>query len=352
MTVRKLGSNEAEQEIKMIKRGLFLLIAALFMNGQVIAAEPAEPSNLQCLVIGQEADPAKGRLLLKQAMEAWHHGKKSEAVDLYESAIIADHSILRHEDHGLAMALLEKYRDPARANNMTTLCRRGFFENILVGNLESSIKFYEEAAAIATDTREQQLAHDEAERLREQLSYINEWQQRISRAARLNRERDLAAYLQKSKINELENQIEDNSFDLEELKERLAYLQKQEKETLEEMYSSVRSAARYRRQYYYPGAYQTGTPDPSAATFPEGNWGADSSPNQGQVANPYAGQPNTGVSSDAALNRFYVYRGRARRQQDQLDQIRAEISGLHRRIAQLEKATGNLRKKARDEAVR
>jgi len=329
-----------------------VILAAIIFSAPVRAEVPAEPSNLQCLVIGQEADPAKGRLLLKQAVEAWLHGKKSEAVDLYESAIIADHSILRHEDHGLAMALLEKYRDPARANDMTTLCRRGFFENILVGNLESSIKFYEEAAAIATDTREQQLARDEAERLRGQLSYISEWQQGIAKAARINRERDLAAYLQASKINEFENQIEDNSFELEELKERLAYLQKQEKEALEDMYSSVRSAARYRRQYYYPGAYQTGTPDPSATTFPEGSWGADSSPNQGQVANPYAGQPDSGISSDAALNRFYVYRGRARRQQDQLDQIRAEISGLYRRIAQLEKATGNLRKKASDEAVR
>ncbi len=328
------------------------VLAALIFSAPVNAEVPVEPSNLQCLVIGQEADPAKGRFLLKQAMESWHHGKKSEAVDLYESAIIADHSILRHEDHGLAMALLEKYRDPARASDMTTFCRRGFFENILVGNLESSITFYEQAAAIATDKQEQQLARDEAERLRGQLSYISEWQKGVVRAARINRERDLAAYLQTSKINEFENQIEDNSFELEELKERLAYLQQQEKEALEDMYSSVRSAARYRRQYYYPGAYQTGTPDPSAATFPEGNWGADSSPNQGQVANPYAGQPNTGVSSDAALNRFYVYRGRARRQQNQLDQIRAEISGLYRRIAQLEKATGDLRKKASDEAVR
>ena len=226
------------------------VLAAIIFSTPINAEVPVEPSNLQCLVIGQEADPARGRLLLKQALEAWHHGKRARR-SIYESAIIADHSILRHEDHGLAMALLEKYRDPARANDMTTLCRRGFFENILVGNLESSIKFYEEAATIATDKQEQQLARDEAERLRGQFSYISEWQQGVARAARINRERDLAAYLQTSRINELQNQIEDNSFELEELKERLAYLQKQEKEARRTCIHPVRSAARYRRQYYY-----------------------------------------------------------------------------------------------------
>ena len=335
-----------------MKRAVLLLAAALISNTPCMASEPVEQSNLQCLVIGQEADPARGRELFKQALQAWNHGQRTEALEHYESAIIADHSILRHEDHGLAMALLEKYRDPARGSDLTTLCRRGFFENILVGNLESSIKFYEEAAQVATSDNDRQLAADEALRLREQLSYITEWQKGIERANRQLRARDLVEYEQAGRIAELQDQIEDGSGELEELQERLAYLQKQEKEALEGMYSSVRSAARYRRQHYYPGAYQTGTPDPSATTFPEGNWGGDNSPNQGQVANPYAGQPDTGVSSDAALNRFYVYRGRARRQQDQLDQIRAEISGLQRRIAQTEKSMRDLRQKASNEAVK
>ncbi len=336
-----------------MNRGIiYLAVAGMLFCGPLSAEEPVEQSNLQCLVIGQEADPARGRLLFKQAVEAWNRGQKSEAVDFYESAIIADHSILKHEDHGLAIALLEKYRDPAREDNLTTLCRRGFFENILVGNLESSINFYEKAASIATDERERQLASDEAERLREQLSYITEWQKGIIRANQQLRNRDLAEYLQAGKIADMQNQIEYNSAELEELQERLAYLQKQEKEVLENMYSSVRSAARYRRQHYYPGAYQTGTPDPSATTFPEGSWGGDNSQTQGQIANPYAGQPNTGISSDAALNRFYVYRGRANRQQDQLSQIRAEISGLQRRITQTEKSSKDLREKASNEAVK
>lgn len=331
---------------------LSLAIAALLTSVPANAEEPAEPSNLQCLVIGQEADPARGRLLFKQALESWYRGQKTEAVDFYESAIIADHSVLKHEDHGLAMALLEKYRSPERATDLTTLCRRGFFENVLVGNLESSIKYYEEAARIADNDRNRQLANDEAERLRGQLSFISDWQQNILKANNLKRALDLAEYLQAGKIADLEGQIEDTTFETEELQERLVYLQNQEKIALEEMYASVRSAVRYRRQYYYPGAYQTATPDPSAQTFPEGSWGADNSPNQGQVANPYAGQPDTGISSDAALNRFYAYRGRTRRHQDKLNQIRAEISGLQRRIAQTQKATKDLRNKASTEAVK
>lgn len=336
----------------MKKTILCLVLSGIFMQQPIFAESGSELSNLQCLVIGQEADPIKGRALFKEALEAWHRGKKSEAMDLYESAIIADHSILRHEDHGLAMALLEKYRDPAKKDDLITLCRRGFFENILIGNLESSINYYEEAARIAVNERDQQLARDEANRLRDQFSYISEWQQSIIRANRILRAKDLQEYLQASKIAELQGQIEDNSLELEELRERLAYLQNQEKEVLEQMYSSVRYAARYRRQHYYPGAYQTGTPDPSATFFPEGNWGADNSATQAQIANPYSGQSNTGIDSDTALNRFYMYRGRARRQQDQLDQIRAEISGLYRRIAQMEKSSRELREQVSNEAIK
>lgn len=164
-------------------------------------------------------------------------------------------------------------------------------------------------------------------------------------------ERDLAAYLQKSKINELENQIEDNSFDLEELKERLAYLQKQEKETLEEMYSSVRSAARISPAVLISGAYQTGTPDPSAATFRKAT-GEPLPAKSGAGCQSIRWTAEYGVSSDAALNRFYVYRGRAAPSAGPTRPDPGRNIGLHRRIAQLEKATGNLRKKARDEAVR
>ncbi|MDD2999296.1 MAG: hypothetical protein PHV05_09575 [Candidatus Riflebacteria bacterium] len=332
-------------------RVLVLLVMTVFLSSQFFPCQAAD-NYLQCLVIGQEADPVKGRELFKKAMESWNRGQLSEAINLYEQAIIADHSILKHEDHGLAMKLLEKYRLQENKQDVSSLCRLGFFENILVGNLESSITYYEEAAKIATSEANIQLARDEAERLQQQLAYITSWQEEILKENRSKRIRDFNEYLQLTKIKDLQNQFEDNSLELEELNERLTFLQKQEKEVMEAMYSSVRNAARYRRQHYYPGAYQSTTPDPSANTFPEGNWGSDGSTNPGQIANPYSGQPHQGISRDAALNRFYTYRGRARRQQDQLDQIRAEISGIQRRIAQTEKTMKTLQKKGSNEAAR
>ncbi|MBU1106212.1 MAG: hypothetical protein KKB51_06040 [Candidatus Riflebacteria bacterium] len=328
---------------------VLILTLTFCFSGPAIALDD---SYLQCLVIGQEGDPSKARVLLRDALNSWYRGKRSEAIELYEQAVIADHSVLRHEDHGLAMALLDKYRAIDAPQTTTALCRRGFFENILIGNLEESIKFYEKAAEAAQIPENSQLARDEADRLRDQLKYITEWQQTIIRANKTARDRDLQEYLQRTKMEELQSQSEDNAGEIEELQERLSFLQKQEKETMEDMYSSIRSAARNRRRYYYPGAFNPGAPDPSATTFPEGNTGIDNSANQGQVANPYASQPVYGVSGDVAMNRFYVYRGRARRQEDQLAQIRAEITGLQRRVAQLQKTNKDLREKASASAVR
>jgi len=309
-------------------------------------------SYLQCLVIGQEADPSKARNLLRDALGAWHLGQRSEAIELYERAVIADHSVLRHEDHGLAMALLEKYRASDAPQTVAALCRRGFFENILIGNLEESMKFYEKAAATATNPDESQLAADEARRLREQLNYIREWQQSVVRENRILRERDRQDYLQRTAREELQSQVTDISDEVEEIQERIAFLQKQEKEAMEDMYSSMRSAARYRRRYYYPGSSQPGAPDPTANLMPEGSSGSSSSIRMGQGTNPYAGQPVDGASGDVALNRFYIYRNRARREEDQLAQIRAEIVGLQRRVAELQKAGKELREKANPSPVR
>jgi len=307
---------------------------------------------LQCLVIGQEADPSKARSLLRDALNAWHRGQRSEAVELYERAVIADHSVLRHEDHGLAMALLEKYRAVDSPQTVAALCRRGFFENILIGNLEESMKFYEKASETAKNPDESQLAADEAKRLREQLNYIREWQQSVIRENRILRERDRQRYIQQTAREELQNQVTEISDEVEELQERIAFLQKQEKEVMEDMYSSMRNAARYRRRYYYPGAFQQGAPDPTANLMPEGSSGSDSSIRMGQGTNPYAGQPVDGASGDVALNRFYIYRNRARREEDQLAQIRAEIVGLQRRVAERQKAGKELREKAGASPVR
>ncbi|PKL47890.1 MAG: hypothetical protein CVV42_11375 [Candidatus Riflebacteria bacterium HGW-Riflebacteria-2] len=328
---------------------IFSLILILACCCQVSAENQ---DYLQCMVIGQEADPSKARTLLRDALNAWHRGQRSEAVELYERAVIADHSVLRHEDHGLAMALLDKYRAVDAPQTVAALCRRGFFENILIGNLEESMMFYEKAAAAAVNPDDAQLATDEAKRLREQLNYIREWQRSVVRENRILRERDRQQYLQRTAREELQSQVTDISDEVEELQERIAFLQKQEKEAMEDMYSSMRSAARYRRRYYYPGAYQQGAPDPTANMLPEGSSGSDSSVRMGQGTNPYAGQSGEGYSGDVALNRFYIYRNRARREEDQLAQIRAEITGLQRRVAELQKAGKELREQANPSPVR
>lgn len=340
--------------ITTMRLAIFSLLILLTFN--IIApVSAADDDYLQCLVIGQEGDPSKARTLLRDALDSWRRGMRTEAIELYERAVIADHSVLRHEDHGLAMALLEKYRAIDAPQTVAALCRRGFFENILIGNLEESMKFYEkaaEAAEAAKNPDEAQLANDEAKRLREQLNYIRDWQQGVIRENRILRERDRQQYIQRTAREELQSQVADNSDAIEELQARIAFLQNQEKETMQDMYSSMRSAARYRRRYYYPGLYQQGASEPSDSMLPEGSSGSDSSIKMGQGTNPYVGQAVTGASGDVALNRSYVYRNRAKREEDQLAQIRAEIVGLQRRIAELGKVNKTLREKASPSAVR
>jgi hypothetical protein len=332
-----------------IKSILIILLACHFISVLPTMAQ-SEPD--VCLVIGQDADPVAGRTHFKKALEQWIRGQKKEAIESYEKAIIADHSILRHEDHGLAMALLEKYRNPEVEQSPALLCKRGFLENILIGNLEDSIRLYQKAADEAKDKETAQLALDEAQRLQAQLSYLREWQESVRKANAIARRKDLEDYLSREKIEDIQDQVEDNNAELEELRERLAYLQQQEKEASEQMYSSVQTAARYRRRYYYPGSYRSSAPDPDLNNLPPGNWGSDNVANNNQVANPYASQTSSGASGKTALYRYYVHRGAAKRSQDQLSQIRAEISGVYRQIAQLEKANKEARKELSNEAVK
>jgi hypothetical protein len=130
--------------------------------------------------------------------------------------------------------------------------------------------------------------------------------------------------------------------ELAELQERLKYLQNKEKEMADEMLSKVNLASRYRRKYYYPGAYNTSTPEPNSANVPPGNYGDDGSMNSGQVANPY----QSGKSSRRSyLYRYYDYRDDAKKAKNQLAQIRAEISGVYRQIDRLKKQKKELREK-------
>lgn len=317
-----------------------------------LSLSAALPDPSTCLVMGQEADPVKGRIYFKTAIEEWFKGQKTEAVDNYEKAIISDHSILKHEDHGMAKALLEKYRDTNASQTPALLCKRGFLENIVIGNLEDSIRLYEKAAEVSSKSGTPSLAKAEANRLKEELKFIQNWQASVIEANARLRKADLKIYLQQQEKKEFQSQVEDNSTDLEELRERLKYLQAQEKEVAEQMYTSVGTAARYRRRYYYPGSYRSTTPDPDANNLPEGEFGNDGGTNPSQVPNPYRGQPNYGASGKTALYRYYTHRGVARRHQEKLAQIRAEISGIYGNIAKLEKSNKELRKKASEDAIK
>ncbi|GAB4285424.1 MAG: hypothetical protein Kow0029_32240 [Candidatus Rifleibacteriota bacterium] len=334
-----------------LNTGLIFVIYLLAFCATVSYAETNISNPEECLVIGYEANPVKGREHFKSAIDLWIKGQTTKAVEEYEKAIIADHSILKYEDHGMAKALLEKYRDANATQTPQLLCKRGFLENILIGNLSDSIKFYQEAAKIAKKPEIEQLAKAEANRLSDELKFIRDWQASVAAANARLRKKDLQDYLKREELKNKEEMLEDYSLEIEELQQRLAYLQQQEKKVAEEMYSYVSKAARYRRRYYYPGAYQTTTPDPDLQNVPEGSVGIADSRNLDQVANPYAGQPAYGATGERALTRYYIYRNSARQRQEKLAQIRAEISGIYRQIAQLQKAAKKIRQDLSDDAV-
>ncbi len=316
----------------MFKKVLFTL-ALTFFSVSIYAQE--------CLVIGHEIDPIKGRRLFKEAMQDWHKGLKTKALELYEQALIADSSVLRHEDHGMAKSLLDHYRNDTASKTVGDLCRRAFFENILGGNLDSSIDLYEKASEITDDKTHTQIALDEAERLKKEKDYIDNWQSEIKRKLAIQRKQDVQEYILTSEKKELSSEVEDNSQEIEELQERLAYLEKQEKETNEIVFDSVRKASRYRRRYYYPSSSYGNSPDPDANNFPSGNWGADGSMPSSQVADPYQSTANS-EARKTSLYRFYTYRNKTNRSKTQLEQIRNEIAGLNKRIAQLKKQNKDL----------
>jgi len=328
--------------MRIIKfRYVFLLLVLCLFIPASTKAEDIIPE--KCLVIGFEGDPARGRKFFKKASKQWMKGKKSKAVDNYEKAIIADHSILKHEDHGMAEALLEKYRDINASQTPALLCKRGFLENILIGNLDDSVELYEKAAKVAEKEKVQKLASNEAERLSQEVQYIEEYQNRVQKKLERKRKEDLQWYLARERKKTLEDEVEDSNLELQELQERLSYLQKKEKEVSDEMYSKVNLASRYRRKYYYPGAYNTPTTAPDSENVPAGNYGDDGSINSGQVPNPYGQSASSNRKS--YLYRYYDYRNDAKEYKDQLAQIRAEISGVQRQIKKKKEQKKELREK-------
>ncbi len=285
------------------------LLVLLFLFLGVLNADVAmaAPSPDECLVIGGGSDPVKGTNLFAQAVRSWRLGAATQALQYYEQAIIADRGILSRDDEGMAFALLEQYRKMSESASPTValLCRKGFFENIIIGDLEESIRHYRQAAEVATNDREKATAAAEADRLSRELAYIQQW--RADKEKKLERERrtDLVEYTRREANKQVADRRDDLDAELEQLTERLAYLKQQEAQSRDEMYENMRKATRYRRWTYYEGPQ--GLPE-------------------GEVRDP---------AQDLEL--MYASRRRMNSAREQTEQIRSEIIGIEKRIETLKK---------------
>ena len=298
----------------VIMRTIFLSLILLFLCSVAAPVAGAEPAGDECLVIGAGSDPVKGATRFSEAVQAWRRGFVTQALQAYEQAIIADRAILARDDEGMALGLLERYRKLSETSSPTValLCRKGFFENIIIGDLEDSIRHYRQAAELASNQKEKATATAEAERLERELVFIRQWQ--TERQAKLVRERgrDLVDYTRKESQRQISDRREELDSELQELNERLAYLTQEEGKARDEMYENMRKAVRYRRWTYYEG--------PQGAA-PE------------EVRDP---------AQDMEL--MYSSRRRMNSSQEQANHIRSEITGVKRRIEAIQKEQKKLDK--------
>ncbi|RCK75291.1 MAG: hypothetical protein OZSIB_4055 [Candidatus Ozemobacter sibiricus] len=350
----------------------------------------------ECLVIGEGLDPARGRRLFQEATEAWRTGRRGRALDLYEEALIADRSVLTYDDDGMALALLERLQQQIDLGSPTTalLCRKGFFENIIIGDLEAAVEHYRRARDLAATEAQRNLAAREAARLSEELVYIRRWQQQQqARLAALRRLED-ARLAREEKLASREDQLNALRDEKEELQARIAYLNSQEAETRAALLTSMARRSRARRYYYYRNDVLTppSTPAPPPAPYPGPGLGPLPDPPPGapgplvsveprplsrefdprplQSVPPVPVPPQTGVfptlppndplpeqsssmdtevGSPENLELYYLYRRRAKDQKQEIDQIRAEITGLERRINAIDKEIERLQKQWAEE---
>ncbi|HNW36948.1 MAG TPA: hypothetical protein PKM25_18560, partial [Candidatus Ozemobacteraceae bacterium] len=333
---------------------LALAPAAFFSPGIIAATLPVSPD--ECMVIGDEANPIKGTKLYLDAVSAWRQGLKNKALDIYEEALLADRGVLSRHDEGLAQALLERYRERVSVATPTTglLCRQGFFENVISGNLESSIAEYKKAASMAVATMTKAIAEREVGRLQKELEYIRSWQIEYRRKIALQRRHDDAEIDFQSSVDSVDGRIEALQDEKAALEERLAYLRHQEGDGREELMTSIQRASRYRRAYYYPGRqYQSNS---TVASYAGPVVGPLPSPPPGEPGpltpdqiNPPGPLPDTQNSptqtggdyqipeDGSSLSLYYRNRNETMQNESALKSIRAEISGMERRIEQIEK---------------
>jgi len=347
----------------MKKRDLFplalLFLASLSVpSGQALSAPTSqtEASPDECMVIGHESDPVKGTKLYMDAVSAWRQGLRQKALDAYEEALLADRGVLSKPDEGLAIALLERYRERVSTATPTAglLCRQGFFENVISGNLEASIAEYRKAAAMAVATTTRSTAGREADRLQKELEYIRSWQAEYRRKVALQRRKDDAEIAFQGRVETVDEKLEALRDERSELEERLSYLRDQEREGREMLMTSIQRASRYRRSYYYPA--RQNQPDTPPTSYPGSAVGPLPSPPPGapgpltqQQINPPGPLPTTQLSptpsggdyqlppDGSTLSLFYRNRNEARQNESALKNIRAEITGVERRIEEVDR---------------
>lgn len=288
-----------------MKRLFGCCVAVILLSGaSPVGSQTLPPKTMdgqECLVIGGSADPRQGREFFDRAHAAWLSGNADQARDLYEQAVLADRSVLALDDNGMGMHLLSWYRAQATNGSATPalLCRLGYFENIMFGNLETAIEHYRQAgdSAVATGVRE--LALRESERLARELRFLREFQRTKAEAARRRSDADIVTYVEQRRQNGIQDQIQALLDEQEDLKERLNWLGQEEGTVQKDLFHSLWRANRYRRFAYF---------EP---------------PSEGEVVDP--------------LGSYYRSRNQAQGSRDQIAQIRAERSGIERRLKAIAK---------------
>ncbi|MBF0500655.1 MAG: hypothetical protein HQM09_11025 [Candidatus Riflebacteria bacterium] len=305
----KISENTNKSETRSNPADIINPVNYISLGSETSAVSPTAAE--VCLVIGQDSNPVLGEELFKKALTAWLSGKGDEARILYEKALLASRTILNHNDSGMAINLLDWYRKSVDkpGSSAELNCRLGFFENIVGGNLVDSIAHYRRAVEMATATQTRELARGEVERLSRELAFVQSYQETKRKASRRVNAYEVKTYLEKQRVESVEEHLEDLETQRDELSERLSYLEKEEGNTQEELYHDLWRANRYHRFVYVESA------------------GYDTPENE--------------------LNSYYYSRNRAREKQDQIAGIRTEIEGIKRRIketdAEIEKVRDTLK---------
>jgi len=342
-----------------------------------------------CLVIGEKLDPVKARGLLMEALQNWRTGRSTRALDLYEQALLADRSVLAQNDDGMGVALLLRIEKQAETATPTPgfLCRKGFFKNIISGNLESAVDHYRRASEASGPADLQQAARREAGRLGQELAYVNQWQATQKKRIIKMRRRDEANRLVQERAQGREDRIAALQDELDELDARLSYLQDQESNSSSRLFATIKRRSRARRYYYYndnpsptisrspqpypgPGLGQIPFPAPGAPSplvsvepgplptgfdpqplqdtppvqLPPAGTGIVTSLPDSPLPSEQASNQESDFGSPDDLNSYYRYRNDAKDEKRELDQIRAEISGIERRQKAIAKEIETIRK--------